>query len=60
MAARTRNPEQTRRVLLEAAFAEIYRCGFQAASLDRILAPPGSRKGRSTTTFRQRQNLDTP
>ena len=45
MAARTRNPEQTRRVLLEAAFAEIYRCGFQAASLDRILATTGVTKG---------------
>ena len=45
MAARQRNPVQTRRVLLEAAFAEIYRCGFQAASLDRILATTGVTKG---------------
>ena len=33
-----RNPDLTRHALLEAAFLEIYRTGFQAASLDNILA----------------------
>ena len=45
MMARQRNPAQTRRLLLDAAFAEIYRRGFQAASLDRILATTGVTKG---------------
>jgi len=42
---RTRAPDVTRQKLLSAAFEEIYRCGFQAASLDRILAKAGVTKG---------------
>lgn len=42
---RIRAPEATRRKLLEAAFAEIYRQGFQAASLEAILARAGVTKG---------------
>ena len=42
---RTRAPDVTRRKLLSAAFEEIYRCGFQAASLERILARAGVTKG---------------
>jgi len=42
---RTRAPEVTRQKLLSAAFEEIYRSGFQAASLDRILAKAGVTKG---------------
>ena len=42
---RTRAPEATREKLLKAAFEEIYRRGFQAASLDTILAQAGVTKG---------------
>ncbi|MFL5403692.1 MAG: TetR family transcriptional regulator C-terminal domain-containing protein [Gemmatimonadales bacterium] len=42
---RTRDPNATREKLLHAAFAEIYRRGFQAASLDTILAQAGVTKG---------------
>jgi len=38
-------PEQTRQLLLEAAFNEMYRYGFQAASLSRILKNTGVTKG---------------
>lgn len=42
---RTRAPGVTRDKLLQAAFEEIYRRGFQAASLDTILAKAGVTKG---------------
>ena len=42
---RTREPDVTRGRLLTAAFEEIHRHGFQAASLDRILAGAGVTKG---------------
>jgi AcrR family transcriptional regulator len=42
---RTREPDVTRGKLLTAAFEEIHRHGFQAASLDRILAGAGVTKG---------------
>jgi AcrR family transcriptional regulator len=42
---RTREPDVTRDKLLQAAFEEIYRRGFQAASLDTILAKAGVTKG---------------
>jgi TetR/AcrR family transcriptional repressor of nem operon len=42
---RTRAPQATRERLLRAAFEEIYRRGFQAASLDAILARAGVTKG---------------
>jgi TetR/AcrR family transcriptional regulator, transcriptional repressor for nem operon len=42
---RTRDPDVTREKLLMAAFDEIYRRGFQAASLDLILAKAGVTKG---------------
>jgi TetR/AcrR family transcriptional regulator, transcriptional repressor for nem operon len=42
---RSRNPDSTREKLLHAAFEEIYRRGFQAASLDTILAKAGVTKG---------------
>ncbi len=42
---RTRAPAVTREALLGAAFEEIYRHGFQAASLDAILAKTGVTKG---------------
>jgi len=40
-----RNPDHTREVLLQAAFDEIHRHGFQAASVDAILARTGVTKG---------------
>jgi AcrR family transcriptional regulator len=42
---RSRDPDATRDKLLKAAFEEIYRRGFQAASLDTILAKAGVTKG---------------
>jgi TetR/AcrR family transcriptional regulator, transcriptional repressor for nem operon len=42
---RIRDPDATREKLLRAAFEEIYRRGFQAASLDTILAKAGVTKG---------------
>jgi AcrR family transcriptional regulator len=42
---RSRDPDATRDKLLNAAFEEIYRRGFQAASLDAILAKAGVTKG---------------
>jgi TetR/AcrR family transcriptional regulator, transcriptional repressor for nem operon len=43
--ARLHDPERTRQVLLQAAFREVYRSGFQSASLDTILAATGVTKG---------------
>jgi TetR/AcrR family transcriptional regulator, transcriptional repressor for nem operon len=43
--ARRREPDVTRGKLLQAAFHEIYRHGFQGASLDVILAKAGVTKG---------------
>ena len=42
---RLRAPDATREKLLRAAFEEVYRVGFQAASLDTILARAGVTKG---------------
>jgi TetR/AcrR family transcriptional repressor of nem operon len=42
---RKRQPDVTREKLLAAAFDEIYRRGFQAASLEAILAQAGVTKG---------------
>ena len=43
--AKLRDPERTRERLLQAAFREIYRSGFQSASLDAILVSAGVTKG---------------
>lgn len=45
MNASVKTPDLTRQTLLEAAFAEIHRNGFQAASLAQILAETGLTKG---------------
>jgi TetR/AcrR family transcriptional repressor of nem operon len=45
MNATTKSSDLTRQTLLEAAFAEIHRNGFQAASLTQILADTGLTKG---------------
>jgi AcrR family transcriptional regulator len=42
---RRREPDVTREKLLQAAFDEMYRRGFQAASLDKILDEAGVTKG---------------
>jgi TetR/AcrR family transcriptional regulator, transcriptional repressor for nem operon len=42
---RLRNPKRTRERLLQAAFREVYRSGFQSASVDTILADTGVTKG---------------
>src|ERR1700689_3060045 len=44
-ATRLRDSERTRERLLQAASREIYRSGFQSASLDTILAVAGVTKG---------------
>jgi len=44
-AIRLRDPERTRDRLLQAACREVYRSGFQSASLDAILAATGVTKG---------------
>lgn len=56
-AARQRCPESTRQRLLEAAHREIYEHGFQAASLDRILANTGLSKGALYHHFGTKQAL---
>ena len=43
--SRPRDPEQTRAELLQAAFKEVHENGFQAASLQRILANTNFTKG---------------
>jgi TetR/AcrR family transcriptional repressor of nem operon len=40
-----RDPQRTRECLLQAAFREVYRSGFQSAGLDAILAAAGVTKG---------------
>jgi TetR/AcrR family transcriptional regulator, transcriptional repressor for nem operon len=43
--AASRDPERTRERLLQAAFREVYKSGFQSAGLDAILAEAGVTKG---------------
>jgi AcrR family transcriptional regulator len=42
---RVRDPERTRERLLQAAFQEVHRSGFQSASIDTILAATNVTKG---------------
>ncbi|ALG67395.1 TetR/AcrR family transcriptional regulator [Beggiatoa leptomitoformis] len=42
---KTKQPDITRTKILTAAFQEIHRCGFQAASINNILADTGLTKG---------------
>ncbi len=44
-APRLRDPERTRQRLLQAAFREVYRYGFQSAGIDTILAATDVTKG---------------
>src|ERR1700722_13144479 len=43
--AAARDPERTRERVLQAAFRQVYRSGFQSAGLDAILAEAGVTKG---------------
>lgn len=52
-----RDPERTRERLLQAAFREIYRSGFQSASLDAILDAAGVTKGALYYHFGSKQAL---
>ena len=56
-ATRLRDPERTRERLLHAASREIYRSGFQSASLDTILASAGVTKGALYYHFKNKQAL---
>jgi TetR/AcrR family transcriptional regulator, transcriptional repressor for nem operon len=56
-AARFRDPERTRERLLQAASREIYRSGFQSASLETILASAGVTKGALYHHFKNKEAL---
>jgi TetR/AcrR family transcriptional regulator, transcriptional repressor for nem operon len=56
-AARLRDPGRTRERLLQAASSEIYRSGFQSASLDTILASAGVTKGALYHHFKNKEAL---
>ncbi len=52
-----RNPDQTRQRILEAAFMEIYRNGFQGMRLDEVLAVTSLTKGALYHHFPNKQAL---
>lgn len=52
-----RQPDVTRQTLLDAAFAEIHRNGFRAASLDAILSKVGVTKGALYHHFGSKNDL---
>ena len=52
-----RNRDRTRRLILEAAFQEIYRHGYQGMSLDVVLAATGLTKGALYHHFPNKQAL---
>jgi TetR/AcrR family transcriptional regulator, transcriptional repressor for nem operon len=56
-APRLRNPERTRQRLLQAAFREIYRYGFQSAGIDTILAATNVTKGALYYHFESKEAL---
>jgi len=56
-ATKLRDPERTRERLLQAASREIYRSGFQSASLDIILALIGVTKGALYYHFKNKEAL---
>jgi TetR/AcrR family transcriptional repressor of nem operon len=53
----TRAPDVTRRKILEAAFAEFYKNGFQGGSLNEIVAKAGTTKGALFHHFAGKQEL---
>jgi TetR/AcrR family transcriptional repressor of nem operon len=56
-APRPRNPERTRQRLLQAAFREVYRYGFQSAGIDTILAATNVTKGALYYHFENKEAL---
>src|SRR6476661_9796283 len=54
---RTRDPERTRERLLQAAFREIHRSGFQSAGIDTILAATNVTKGALYYHFESKEDL---
>ncbi|HEX6370830.1 MAG TPA: TetR/AcrR family transcriptional regulator [Longimicrobium sp.] len=54
---RLRQPDVTRQKILEAAFAEFYRHGFQGGSLNRIVQTAGVTKGALFHHFAGKQEL---
>ena len=56
-ATRLRDPERTRERLLQAAYREVYRTGFQSAGLDTILASTGVTKGALYYHFKSKEAL---
>jgi TetR/AcrR family transcriptional regulator, transcriptional repressor for nem operon len=56
-AARVRDPKRTRERLLQAAFREVYRYGFQSAGVDTILAATNVTKGALYYHFENKEAL---
>jgi len=56
-APRLRDPERTRQRLLQAAFREVYRHGFQSAGIDTILAATNVTKGALYYHFESKEVL---
>src|SRR5215469_4461816 len=54
---KTRDPERTRERLLKAGFREVYRSGFQSASIDTILAAANVTKGALYHHFESKEAL---
>ena len=54
---RLRDPEGTRQRLLQAGFQEVYRSGFQSASIDTILAATNVTKGALYYHFDSKEDL---
>jgi hypothetical protein len=54
---RLRDPERTRERLLQAGFREVYRSGFQSASIDTILAATNVTKGALYHHFDSKEDL---
>src|SRR5439155_25334527 len=56
-ATSTRGPENTRGKILQAAFDEFYKNGFQGGSLNRIVDEAGTTKGALFHLFRGKKDL---
>jgi len=54
---RSRDPERTRERLLQAGYREVYRSGFQSASIDSILAATNVTKGALYHHFESKEAL---
>ena len=54
---RTRDPERTPERLLKAGFREVYRLGFQSASIDTILTDANVTKGALNHHFESKEGL---